>query len=225
MSILGKRSSTKLGRLRALPSTRMSASLGWAVSASPAEDTEPPPVATIIITRPSSPDEPPKSHQLPRSSSAPGTVEVHTLSDVTVATPVVTPSTATPALPATCPMPLSPFEQRLAATDTPSSGPELFHARRAIWREPAQNPPDPTQPNSSRRRLENIMATPGALESDETWGAGIDRVWNGLVGGARLKHRLPLALVVGVVLSPYSVAAKLTEVALLDQNTTSRMDS
>ncbi len=106
-------------------------------------------------------------------------------------------------------MPLSPFEQHLAATDLPSSGPELFHARRALWREPAQNPPEATQPNPSRRRLENIMAAPGALENDETWGAGIDRVWNGLVGGARLKHRLPLALVVRVVVLPYTVLAKL----------------
>ncbi|OJT09039.1 hypothetical protein TRAPUB_64 [Trametes pubescens] len=96
-------------------------------------------------------------------------------------------------------MPLSPFEQHLAATDLPSSGPELFHARRALWREPAQNPPEATQPNPSRRRLENIMAAPGALENDETWGAGIDRVWNGLVGGARLKHRLPLALVIKIL--------------------------
>lgn len=171
--------------------------LGWTASAFPAESAESPPVATIIVTRPSSPDEPPELHQHPRSPAS-GTVEVHTLSDVTVATLVVTPSTARPALPATCPMPLSPFEQRLAATDTPSSGPELFHVRRELWREPTQYLPDPAQPNASRRRLENIMATPGALESDETWGAGIDRVWNGLVGGARLKHRLPLALVVRV---------------------------
>ncbi|KAH9853666.1 hypothetical protein C2E23DRAFT_822187 [Lenzites betulinus] len=96
-------------------------------------------------------------------------------------------------------MPPTPFEQRLAAADLPNHGPELFEARKALWRQPGSHARVPPQPNLSQQKLEHILATPGALESDKTWAAGIDRVWDGLVGGARLRHHLPLALVIKIL--------------------------
>ncbi|KAI0353483.1 hypothetical protein OH77DRAFT_1457973 [Trametes cingulata] len=95
---------------------------------------------------------------------------------------------------------MSAFERQLAEVHI-SPGPELFDVRRALWRAPSSNPPTPTQPNASRIRLENLLALPDALESEETWGAGLDRVWHGLIGGARLKHRLPLPLVIKILLA------------------------
>ena len=45
-------------------------------------------------------------------------------------------------------------------------------------------------------RLHEIVHTPGALESDQVWHAGLARVWKGLVSGGRLRSYLPLPLVV-----------------------------
>ncbi|KAI0368098.1 hypothetical protein BV20DRAFT_948875 [Pilatotrama ljubarskyi] len=94
---------------------------------------------------------------------------------------------------------MSAFARQLAEVDLPPPGPELFQVRRALWRTPMSNPPTPTEPNASRLRLENLLALPDALESDDTWAAGLDRVWHGLIGGARLRHRLPLALVIKIL--------------------------
>ncbi|KAI0824751.1 hypothetical protein BC628DRAFT_1377594 [Trametes gibbosa] len=160
------------------PMQRPSESPAGAVSAAAPEPVEQILLATIVITAPSSPDDSPKSFQSPFPFSLSGTSE---------------------SLTATGPMSPTPFEQRLAATDPSEHGQHLFDARRALWREPGPNPRVPPQPNPSQQRLENILATPGALESDKTWEAGIDRVWDGLVGGARLRHRLPLALVIKIL--------------------------
>ncbi|KAI0638013.1 hypothetical protein C8Q77DRAFT_405521 [Trametes polyzona] len=85
----------------------------------------------------------------------------------------------------------------------PPPGPELFHARRYLWLQPGPNRPLPAQPYPPRDRLESLLATPGAIESDATWRAGLEGVWNGLVGDGhrevRLKHRLPLGLVIKIL--------------------------
>ncbi|KAI1786701.1 hypothetical protein LXA43DRAFT_975674 [Ganoderma leucocontextum] len=94
---------------------------------------------------------------------------------------------------------MSPFEERLATAGLPPPGADHFAARRALWWMPGSSPPCPTEPNPSRRRLEALLAKPGALEDDEVWGAGVDRVWRGVTGGAKLKHRLPLALVIRIL--------------------------
>ncbi|TBU64073.1 hypothetical protein BD310DRAFT_915294 [Dichomitus squalens] len=95
----------------------------------------------------------------------------------------------------------SPFQNRLATATLPPPGNEHFIARRALWRTPGSNPPCPTEPNASRKRLEALLAQPDALEDDGVWDAGVNRVWDGLIAGARLKHRLPLALVLKILLA------------------------
>ncbi|KAI0711071.1 hypothetical protein C8T65DRAFT_695510 [Cerioporus squamosus] len=94
---------------------------------------------------------------------------------------------------------MSPYQERLAAAHLPPPGPEYFTARRALWLAPASNPSFPTEANSSRRRLEALLEAPDALEDEVVWRAGVDRVWHGLLNGARLKHRLPLALVLKIL--------------------------
>ncbi|CDO71372.1 hypothetical protein BN946_scf184908.g130 [Trametes cinnabarina] len=91
------------------------------------------------------------------------------------------------------------FEQRLAAATLPESGPDHFLARRALWCTPVLDNPTPTPANASRLRLESLLDVPGAIEDDETWDSGLDKVWHGLVAGARLRHRLPLALVIKIL--------------------------
>ncbi|KAI0774104.1 hypothetical protein C8Q74DRAFT_809691 [Fomes fomentarius] len=95
--------------------------------------------------------------------------------------------------------PVSLFQQRLRDADLPLPGVDHFAARRTLWWTPGPNEPSPTEANSSRRRLEALLAHPGALEDDDIWEAGVDRVWRGLVNGAKLKHRLPLALVIKIL--------------------------
>ncbi|TFK93605.1 hypothetical protein K466DRAFT_478267 [Polyporus arcularius HHB13444] len=94
---------------------------------------------------------------------------------------------------------MSPYQERLAAAELPPPGPDYFAARRALWLAPGEAPSRPTEANSSRRRLETLLATPDALEDDMIWQTGVDRVWRGLLGGARLKHPLPLTLVLKIL--------------------------
>jgi len=49
-----------------------------------------------------------------------------------------------------------------------------------------------------RLKLEEILNRPGAVESEEIWKGGIEKVWKGLVGGGRLKRRLPMGIVVRI---------------------------
>ncbi|KAI0751580.1 hypothetical protein C8Q80DRAFT_1098039 [Daedaleopsis nitida] len=94
---------------------------------------------------------------------------------------------------------MSLFQQRLADADLPPPGPDHFAARRALWWAPSPNPPAPAEANPSRRRLEALLSSPGAIEDDQVWEVGVDRVWRGLIGGAKLKHRLPLALILKIL--------------------------
>lgn len=43
-----------------------------------------------------------------------------------------------------------------------------------------------------------MLSKEGAEEDDLIWSAGVERVWQGLTGGAVLKKRLPLNIVVRV---------------------------
>ncbi|KAM5540350.1 hypothetical protein V8D89_005808 [Ganoderma adspersum] len=94
---------------------------------------------------------------------------------------------------------MSPFEEQLATARMPPPGADYFAARRALWWAPGSNPPSPTEPNPSRGKLETLLAEPAALEDDRVWDAGLDRVSRGLTSGAKLKHRLPLALVIKIL--------------------------
>ena len=77
----------------------------------------------------------------------------------------------------------------------PPPGPAHYAARRALWLTPTKVPRR-SPPSSSRQRLEQILNQPGAVNNEEAWKGGIEKVWKGLVNGGRLKRSLPLSLVV-----------------------------
>lgn len=100
---------------------------------------------------------------------------------------------------------MSAFEERLAVEQLPPPGQDHFAARRALWLSPGLSPPSTDDANPSRQKLEALLRPPGAHEDDGIWEAGLNRIWRGLVGSERLRHRLPLALVVSsdaVLLAP-----------------------
>jgi hypothetical protein len=100
------------------------------------------------------------------------------------------------------PPPLAPvstrpaFEDTLATIALPPPGPAYYAARRALWLTPVPEAPLPPVPSTSRQRLEHLLSIPGAVESEEVWENGVEKVWKGLVAGGRLKRRLPMNLVV-----------------------------
>ena len=163
----------------------------------PQSDLSPPPNA-IVVTAPSSPDD--DQNVRPHIFRTPPlrALELHTPSDITPRAPFNSDNLSPPLTftSQTAASSMSPFEERLAIEDLPPPGAAHFAARRAIWWTPGSSPPSSTETNPSRGRLETLLAEPGALEDDKVWDAGLDRVWRGLTGGVKLKHRLPLALVV-----------------------------
>jgi hypothetical protein len=55
-----------------------------------------------------------------------------------------------------------------------------------------------------RVKLEQMLSQPGAVDSDEVWNGGINKVWTALLAGAKLKKRLPMGIVVCVIESSTS---------------------
>jgi len=53
--------------------------------------------------------------------------------------------------------------------------------------------------------LESLLDEPGALELPSVWDAGLNKVWNGLIGGSRLKSFLPLRAVVSIPSHAFNV--------------------
>ncbi|KAH7914409.1 hypothetical protein BJ138DRAFT_1143959 [Hygrophoropsis aurantiaca] len=86
----------------------------------------------------------------------------------------------------------------LSTPDLPPPGPEHYAARRALWLTPTKLPQRSSQ-SSSRQRLEHLLHSSNAVYSEAAWKGGVDKVWKGLIGGGRLKRRLPMALVLKVV--------------------------
>ncbi|KAI9574665.1 hypothetical protein HD554DRAFT_2182059 [Boletus coccyginus] len=84
------------------------------------------------------------------------------------------------------------------ALPLPPPGPDHYAARRARWlaSPPAHTPPRHISP--SLPRLQHLLSHP-APHTDPAWSRGIDQVWDGLAKGKRLKHRLPMSLVIKVV--------------------------
>lgn len=82
----------------------------------------------------------------------------------------------------------------------PPSGPAHYAARRALWLTPTKVHRR-SPPSSSRQRLEQLLSEPGAVNNEQAWKDGIEKVWKGLVNGGRLKRSLPLTLVVSSALS------------------------
>ncbi|KAI6163081.1 hypothetical protein EDD17DRAFT_1571088 [Pisolithus thermaeus] len=86
----------------------------------------------------------------------------------------------------------------LVGASLPLPGPAHYAARRALWLTPTKVP-EHAPSSSSRLRLEQLLSQPGAVRSDEAWKGGVQKVWNGLVGGGRLRRRLPMNLVIKVI--------------------------
>lgn len=93
--------------------------------------------------------------------------------------------------------PSKSFDDILASSDLPPPGPDHFAARRALWLAPrSSSPPRTPEPSTSRRRLQEVLSSPGAERSDQVWHGGVEKVWKGLSAGGRLKRRLPMNLIV-----------------------------
>lgn len=94
------------------------------------------------------------------------------------------------------------FEQLLESSDLPEPGPAYFEARRALWHTPIPHDqqPEPLATSVSRQRLEELLNThEGKLDEDDVWYNGLDKVWKGLITGARLKRRLPLRYLIQIL--------------------------
>ncbi|KIK67955.1 hypothetical protein GYMLUDRAFT_145114, partial [Collybiopsis luxurians FD-317 M1] len=73
---------------------------------------------------------------------------------------------------------------------------------RALWlKNSTQDSDTPRQspPSTSRYKLENLLNSPDAIYNDQVWEGGIKKVWKGLSGGASLKRRLPMGLVIKII--------------------------
>lgn len=89
------------------------------------------------------------------------------------------------------------FDSILAASKLPPPGPDHYAARRALWLTPrCPAAPRSPEPSTSRKRLERVLSSPNAVESNAAWKNGIEDVWKGLSSGGRLKRRLPMSLIV-----------------------------
>ncbi|KAG8218650.1 hypothetical protein J3R82DRAFT_4315 [Butyriboletus roseoflavus] len=84
------------------------------------------------------------------------------------------------------------------ADQLPPPGPDHYAARRARWLAPPHTPQNTRRTPPSHARLQRLLNNPDP-HSDPVWNRGIDQVWKGLDKGNRLKHRLPMNLVIKVI--------------------------
>lgn len=82
------------------------------------------------------------------------------------------------------------------AKTLPPPGPLHYTWRRTWWLAPVQKVTERPRPSSSRLKFEQLLKKPGAVRSNEAWKGGIERVWQGLMDGGRLKQNLPMSVVV-----------------------------
>ena len=123
------------------------------------------------------------------SSSLPST---STLNPSSSHAQIATASSATDSLPRPPP---SPFEELLASSDLPPPGPDHYAARRALWWSSPLNKEDP-RPANIPPRLAAFLNQEGALENDQLWKNGLEKLWKVLMSGNRLKTSIPLHLAV-----------------------------
>ena len=103
--------------------------------------------------------------------------------------------------------PPSTLDDILAKSKLPPPGPDYYAMRRQLWLSPrcAVEAP-PLEPSASRQRLEKLLAPPDAAQSEEVWKSGVEKVWQGLNAGGKLKRRLPMALIVRQTFCFWSLA-------------------
>ncbi|KAI0796827.1 hypothetical protein C8Q75DRAFT_802504 [Abortiporus biennis] len=148
-------------------------------------------VVVTIPSPPNSPNECIQKHLHQHSSAGQTLFQVDTLkppSTITAHDPNVSPQSHKTIT----------FQDLLETTDLPEQGPALFAARRALWyaRRTDIEAPETSHMNST---LEAVLNGDRALDSDEVWNAGLGRIWKGIVGGSRLKRRLPLNSVIKIL--------------------------
>lgn len=93
--------------------------------------------------------------------------------------------------------PTSSYIDELLATTPLPPGPAYYLARRKLWLTP-RSPRVPCLPDysASRQRLQAVLSEPNVVHDDDAWRNGIEKVWKGLSSGGKLKHRLPMNLIV-----------------------------
>ena len=87
------------------------------------------------------------------------------------------------------------IEGHLAAKKV-EPGTSYFNARRELWLNGKKKIHRPEDTVDSITRLDDLVRDPQALRSDRVWEAGLGRISKRLVGGGRLKHNLPVRLLV-----------------------------
>ncbi|KAF8812251.1 hypothetical protein BYT27DRAFT_7182686 [Phlegmacium glaucopus] len=91
------------------------------------------------------------------------------------------------------------FDEILQSSPSlPSPGPELYDARRRLWLTPRIKPAT-EPPSSSRQKLEFLLNQPDAIHNQDLWRHSLEKIWDGLSSGGRLKYRLPMNLIVKIV--------------------------
>lgn len=100
------------------------------------------------------------------------------------------------------------FDEILQSSSLPDPGPDLYDARRRLWLTPRVKPAT-HPPSSSRQKLEFLLSQPDAIRNQDLWHHSLEKIWDGLTSGGRLKYRLPMNLIVGLpfkILIPSSIA-------------------
>ncbi|KAK1231815.1 hypothetical protein PQX77_005029 [Marasmius sp. AFHP31] len=91
------------------------------------------------------------------------------------------------------------FDDRLKSSNLPLPGPSYYEARRALWLKPNGHRREPPPPSTSRHKLETLLNSPNAVNDNNVWKGGIEKVWKGLSSGVTLKKRLPMAMVIKII--------------------------
>lgn len=100
---------------------------------------------------------------------------------------------------------LDEIEARLVATQV-EHGIPYFNARRELWLNGKKKVPRSEQTPASITRLEEMVKDPRALRSNTVWESGLGTISKRLIEGGRMKHNLPMRLLVHntVQLYPFS---------------------
>ncbi|KAG6831385.1 hypothetical protein H0H92_010987 [Tricholoma furcatifolium] len=92
------------------------------------------------------------------------------------------------------------FDDILNAADLPPPGPQHFLARRSLWLTPrATSKPTIKSTSKQRQRLEDLLRSKNAAQSDYAWQNGVKTVWDAFNQGGTLNTRLPLPLVIKII--------------------------
>jgi len=95
----------------------------------------------------------------------------------------------------------SAFDDLIASSELPPPGPDLYLARRELWLTPNQSSPKSPRAKEStgpRKRLEDLLNPPNAIENDKVW-KSVEKVWKNLAAGGKPHSNLPLPLAIKII--------------------------